>query len=478
MSSVVTMAGAAPAAALLAAQKAAHERDGPPGAAVRRERLERCVALLSLHKEDIVAALGADFGARSADMSRLTDIAAAIAPLKFARAKLEGWMRPERRQVEAPLGLIGAKAEVRFQPKGVVGIISPWNFPVQLTFAPLAGVLAAGNRCLIKPSELTPATGALLAQLFSLFFKPEEAAVVTGGPEIGAAFAALPFDHLVFTGSGAVAKHVMRAAAENLTPLTLELGGKSPVILSRTADLEKAAARIMAGKTMNAGQICLAPDYLLAPSALCEAFVAAAGAAVAKMYPKLKNNPDYASLIDHRHYERVRALLADARAKGARIIELNPLKEDFSQQEHWKIPPALVLDVTDDMRIMQEEIFGPLLPVKTYGALDEALAAVNARPRPLAVYYFGNDRAEMEAILAGTVSGGVAVNDVVFHASVEDLPFGGVGASGMGAYHGRDGFLEFSHKKAVFTQTPHELTALLRPPYGEMFRKFLAPRLK
>ncbi len=463
---------------ILARQKAAHIREGAPTQAQRTDRLNRCVALLVEHGDELIESLNADFGARSKDASRFTDIAASIGPVKFAREHLGKWMKTEKRKVESPLNLLGAKAEVRFQPKGVIGIISPWNFPVNLTFAPLAGVLAAGNRAMIKPSELTPATSEAMARLFDLYFDEEEIAVVTGGPDVGGAFSELAFDHLVFTGGTSIAYHVMAAAAKNLVPLTLELGGKSPVIVGPSADMAKTAARIMNGKTLNAGQICLAPDYVMVPKANEAAFVEAATGAVAKMFPTLKDNPDYTAIINQRHYDRVRALVADAKEKGARIVEINPANEDFSQQEHRRIPPTLILDATDDMKVMQDEIFGPVLPVKTYGKVEEAVAYVNAHDRPLGLYYFGEDAGEQEMVLNRTTSGGVTVNDVVFHVAQEDLPFGGIGPAGMGSYHGRDGFMEFSHKKAVYTQIKSELLAMLRPPYTDAFRKQIAGRVK
>lgn len=452
--------------------------EGPPSAAARRDRLNRCIELLVAHGEAMCDAMAQDFGWRSKDASRLTDIAASIAPLKHARAHLEAWMRPERRKPEFPLGLLGARAEVRFQPKGVVGVISPWNFPVQLTFGPLAGVLAAGNRALIKPSEFTPATSELMRSLIAGAFADEELAVVPGGAELGAAFAGLPFDHLVFTGATSIARHVMRAAAEHLTPLTLELGGKSPVVLGQGADLAKAAVRVMTGKTLNAGQVCLAPDYVLAPEGQRDALVAALGEATRKLYPTLKDNPDYTAIINQRHFERLTGLIEDARQKGAEVVSLNPAGEDFSQQEHRRIPPTLILNPSEDMRCMQDEIFGPVLPIKTYGRLAEAIDYINAKPRPLALYYFGADAAEEAALLERTTSGGVTLNDVIYHVAQEDLPFGGVGPSGMGAYHGRDGFLEFSHRKSVFRQIGSELLAITRPPYGESFRKLVASRIK
>jgi len=464
---------------VLERQKRANERKGPPSAAVRKDRLTRCINLILAHKDEFLDALQTDFGSRSRDMSTLTDIAAAIGPMKQARSELDGWMKPQKRKVTpAPLGLFGAKAEVRYQPKGVIGVMTPWNFPVQLAMDAIAGAFAAGNSVMLKPSEFTPATSALLAQTLDLYFDEEEIAVILGGAEIGAAFSSLPFDHLIFTGATSVGRHVMRAAAENLVPVTLELGGKSPVVISDTADLAKTAARVMQGKTMNAGQICLAPDYVMAPKQSVDGFVAEAKAAVAKMYPTIKDNGDYTAMINQRHFDRVKGLIADARAKGAEVIEINPAGEDFSQQEHRKIPPTLIVGATDDMSVMQEEIFGPVLPIMTYQSLDGAIADINARPRPLALYYFGEDEGESERLLARTHSGGVTINDVIFHFSMDDLPFGGVGPSGMGAYHGHRGFVEFSHEKAIYRQMKSELLAMLRPPYGDTFRKQIAGRLK
>jgi coniferyl-aldehyde dehydrogenase len=462
--------------AILDRQKAAHLRDGAPSAETRIERIDRCILLLVEHKQAIVDALNQDFGARSPTVTAFTDVAGSIGPLKHARDHLRGWMKTEkRRTTPAILGLLGAKAEVRCQPKGVVGVISPWNFPVNLTFSPLAGVLAAGNRAMIKPSEFTPATSDLLKRMFASAFSEEEIAVVTGGPDVGQAFAGLAFDHLIFTGATSIARHVMRAAAENLVPLTLELGGKSPVILGRSADVKVAAARIMNGKTLNAGQICLAPDYILAPKESLDGFVHAAEGAVKGMFPTMKDNPDYTSVINQRHFERITAYVDEARAKGARVVELKPDGEDFSQQEHHKIPPTLIIDPADDLKVMQEEIFGPVLPVKTYAQVDDAIAYVNARDRPLGLYYFGADDAEREKVLGSTTSGGVSVNDVIMHVAQEELPFGGVGPAGMGSYLGVDGFREFSHKKAVFSLIKADLGPLkqMRPPYGAGIKGYL-----
>ncbi|MEI9989368.1 MAG: coniferyl aldehyde dehydrogenase [Rhizomicrobium sp.] len=460
-------------------QKKAHLKDGAPSAERRIEWLDRAIALLVGHKDAITDALREDFGHRSVEASLFTDVSGSIGPLKHARAHLKSWMKREKRKVTPTiLGLLGAKAHVEYQPKGVVGVISPWNFPFNLTFSPLAGIFAAGNRTMIKPSEFTPRSSELMARMFRSAFDESEVAVFTGGPDVGAAFSRLAFDHLLFTGATSIAYHVMKAAAENLVPTTLELGGKSPVIVGDSADLSLAAKRVMFGKTMNAGQICLAPDYVMVPENKARDFVHEAANAVSAMFPTLKDNPDYTSVINQRHYDRLQGYLDDARSKGAEIVELNPAKEDFRQQPYHKIPPTLVLNPTDDMKIMQDEIFGPLLPVKTYGAVDEAIGYVNAHSRPLGLYYFGSDNAEQEKVLTRTTSGGVSVNDVVMHVAMEDLPFGGIGPSGMGSYHGIDGFRTFSHAKAVFQQTGRDLTAMLRPPYGAGIRKMLAGSIK
>lgn len=464
---------------ILDKQKAAVLRDGMPPASKRIEWLDKSIDLLCTHREALNDAMSADFGHRSKDQSDFADIAVSVDTLKHAKRHVRKWMRSERRAPQFPLGLLGARAAVHFQPKGVVGIVSPWNFPVNLTFGPLAAVLAAGNRAMIKPSEFTPRTSELMADLTARYYTDEEVAVFTGEADVGAAFTRLPFDHIIFTGGTSIAYHVMRAAAENLVPVTLELGGKSPVIIGRSADIDKAAARIMAGKTVNAGQVCLAPDYVFVSEDSVDRFVEAASAAVADMYPNgMRDNDDYSSVINQRHYERLKACLEDARAKGADVVEINPRNEDFSQQRHHKMAPHIVLGANDEMKVMQDEIFGPIMPVQPYSNIEDTVAYVNANPRPLALYYFGSDSKERDFVLSNTTSGGVTVNDVVFHFAQEDLPFGGIGPSGTGAYHGRDGFHEFSHKKAVYTQTGLELLKVMRPPYGKTFRKLIGARLK
>jgi coniferyl-aldehyde dehydrogenase len=463
---------------VLRRQRAAQLAAGPPSAELRIDRLDRAIGTVVDHQDEIVDALVSDFGRRSPEESLMTNVMGSIEPLKFAKKNLRRWMRSEKRKVMFPLNILGARAEVRYQPLGVIGIISPWNFPFNLTFGPLAGALAAGNRVMIKPSEFTPASSALMERMLASVFDETEVAVFTGGPEVGQAFAGLPFDHLLFTGATSIGRHVMRAAAENLVPVTLELGGKSPVVVSRSANLEDAAQKIMAGKLMNAGQICLAPDYVFVPEEQKADFVGALKTSAAKMYAGLAENPDYTSVINQRHRDRLQRYLTEARAQGADVIEINPAHEDFDSDEHCKMAPALVLDPDDKMAVMTEEIFGPILPIKTYRQIDEVIDYINDRDRPLGLYYFGKDKGEQERVLSRTTSGGVTINDVIMHVSVEDLPFGGVGPSGMGSYHGREGFKTFSHARGILTQTKFNIGAMMRPPYGEKIRKMVKGQIK
>jgi coniferyl-aldehyde dehydrogenase len=463
-----------------ARQRAAFDAELPVSAAARRDRLKRCMSMMKAHGEDFAAAMSEDFGHRSRAQSMLTDIAASIAPARQALKHLDRWMQPEKRSVQFPLGLLGAKARVEFQPKGVVGVISPWNFPVQLTMAPLAGIFAAGNRAMVKSSEFTPVTAALFESVAPNFFAEDELAFFSGGPEVGQAFAKLPFDHLIFTGATGIGKHILHAAADNLTPVTLELGGKSPVIIGGSADMKRAAERIAIGKMMNAGQICLAPDYLMVPSDREDELIGEITKAVSVMYPTLLTNDDYTSVVNARHRDRLRGYLDDARAKGGEVIEINPANEDFAASNGNKMPLYLVRNPTDDMTVMQEEIFGPILPIKSVASTDEAIGYVNAHDRPLGLYYFGTDAAEERRVMERTISGGVTVNDVIFHVSMEDLPFGGVGPSGMGSYHGQDGFKTFSHAKSIYSQPRIDVAKLagLKPPYGASTRKTVARELK
>lgn len=455
---------------LLERQREAYLLEGVVSAATRRDRLERAIGLLNTHESRLVEAMNEDFGHRSEHQSLLTDIGGSIGPLRTAQKNLGKWMKPEKRKVGPfPLNLLGAKSRVEYQPLGVVGLISPWNFPVNLTFTPLAGILAAGNRCMIKPSEYTPATSEAMAEIFPTVFDELEIAVVIGGPQTGQDFSGLAFDHLLFTGATSIARHVMRAAAENLVPVTLELGGKSPVVVGRSADMQKTTDAIMTGKMMNAGQICLAPDYVFVPEENLDEFVESTRRSVARLYPTLLDNPDYTSVINERHFDRINGYIEEAREKGATVVELNPANEDFHQQPHYKIPPTLIVDPDDTLKVMQDEIFGPVLPVKRYRDIDDTVQYINRRPRPLGLYYFGTDNAEQQRVLSHTTSGGVTVNDVVMHVAQEDLPFGGVGPSGMGSYHGLDGFRTFSHAKAIFQQSKLNVAELagIRPPYSE-----------
>lgn len=466
--------------AILDAQRAAYLTGGVVTAEIRIDRINRAIKLLVDNADDLCAAMNQDFGNRPLLMSKMTDIAHSVMELKHARRNVRKWMKPEKRSLDFPLGLLGARAEIVYQPLGVVGLVSPWNFPVSLIFGPLAGILAAGNRCMIKPSEYTPATSELTARLVAEYFEPNEITLATGDAEMGAAFCALPFDHLLFTGATNVARHVMRAAADNLVPVTLELGGKSPVVIGRSADLALAARRIMAGKMMNAGQVCLAPDYVFVPRDLIDDFVEACKSAVTGMYPALKDNDDYTSIISDRHVDRMTNFLSDAASRSKDVIEINPVQEDFSDHAARKMPLSLVIDPDEDALVMKQEIFGPILPIKPYNDMTEVVDYVNRQPRALALYYFGRDKAEERYVLGRTTSGGVTVNDVIAHITAENLPFGGIGPSGMGAYHGVDGFRNFSHAKSVFRQTRFNIAKMVGqvPPYGARTAKLIAQLIK
>jgi len=457
----------------LRAQRSAFESQGPASAAVRRERLDRAIDLLVANQSVLCEAVASDFGRRPAELTRFMDIFPSVHALKFARRHVARWMKPVRRRLGFPNALPGTRGEIVYQPLGVVGIISPWNFPITLVFGPLAGILAAGNRCLIKPSELTPATSALLADLVAKSFAPDEIAVINGGAEVAIAFSRLPLDHLLFTGSTRVGRQVMAAAAAHLVPVTLELGGKCPVIIGRSADLSRAVDRILLGKLANAGQVCLAPDHVYVPRESVGAFVQEAQSWARRVYPGLPDNRDYTALLTSQHRQRAEELIADARAQGAEVVGLGASSSDTTAN---LVSPCLVVGATPAMKVMREEIFAPVLPVLGYERIETVIEEIQQRARPLALYYFGSDRAEEREVLAHTVSGGVTVNDVAMHFLAEELPFGGVGPSGMGAYHGEHGFRRFSHARAVFHQSRFDLAGLtgLRPPYGARLRRSLA----
>ncbi|MGB6910948.1 MAG: coniferyl aldehyde dehydrogenase [Methyloceanibacter sp.] len=450
--------------AILARQRAAFLRDGPPSPADRRRDLMKLKHALLAHRNDLVAAVNADYGHRAEQETLLLDLGSSIGAIKYLHDNLARWMRPERRSVA--MVFFPGSNRVLYQPLGVVGVVAPWNYPLNLALVPLATALAAGNRVMLKPSEFVPATTELLESLLAAIFDEEQVAVVTGGEKIGRAFSALPFDHLLFTGSIPVGRAIMRAASDNLVPVTLELGGKSPVIVERGASSPTAVRRIAYGKLANGGQTCVAPDYALLPDDEIEDFVATYKQEVEKLYPDIASNPDYTWIVNDQHFARLSSLVENARAKGARVIELGT-RPAASQSRLF--PPVLLLDVTDEMDAMKEEIFGPILPIVPYRALEDAVAYVNTRPRPLALYYFGPDGPGRRLVLERTTSGGVTINDTLLHGAQEDLPFGGVGHSGMGAYHGPEGFKTMSHAKGVYEQPRWNLADGVRPTFGKLF---------
>lgn len=454
-------------------QQAARGEPNPP-VEVRLRRLRALDRLLRENVEALADAVRRDFGHRSVAETRLLELFPSYEAIADARRYLRGWMRPQRRNVS--LWFQPGSAEVRFQPLGAVGIIVPWNYPIYLAVGPLVAAIAAGNRALVKMSEFTPATAHLFAELISRHFAEDEVAVVEGDAGVAHAFSQLPFDHLLFTGSTPVGHHVMRAASENLTPVTLELGGKSPAIIGAGANFEKAVERIIVGKTLNAGQTCIAPDYVLLPAGQEDAFVDAARRVLAACYPDIGSTPDYTSIVSDRHFERISGYVHEARAMGAEVVELAPgVAADPITR---RFPPVVLRGVGDEMQVMRDEIFGPVLPLIPYADLDQAIAFVNARPRPLALYYFDTQSACINRVLGETVSGGVTINDTLLHIAQDDLPFGGVGASGMGCYHGVEGFRTFSAKKAVFRQSRLAGIGLFKPPYGKLFERLMRVLLR
>jgi coniferyl-aldehyde dehydrogenase len=466
---------------LLRLQRESYLAEGEVSAETRIDRLDRTIDVLVVNAEKISEAMNSDFGCRPRQVNLMTDVTGSLENLKHAKKHLRRWMKAEKRPSMFPLGLLGGRSSIQYQPKGVVGVIAPWNFPLGMVFEPLAGVIAAGNRAMIKPSEFTPATSELIAEMVGKTFDPTEIAVVTGGPEVGQAFSSLAFDHMVFTGATSVARHIMAAASKNLVPVTLELGGKSPTVISETADLREAIERIMVGKMLNAGQVCIAPDYVMLPEGKMDEAVAIAREVVAEMYPTLLNNEQYTAMLNERHFQRMQKNIDDANDRGAQVVAINPANEDFSVNPTQKIPPTLILNPGDDALCMQDEIFGPLLPLKTYTKFEDVISYINARPRPLAAYYFGKDSTEEHRFLTGTTSGGACVNDVMFHMLQKDLPFGGVGPSGMGSYHGIEGFKAFSHAKSVYKQPgkiPVTKLAGFMPPYGDASEKSIKQKVK
>jgi len=451
--------------------RSAFRLDMAPTLAARRDRLSRLAHMTRRHAKDIIGTISADFGHRSQHETLIADLLAVDEAIKHARRHLARWMRPQR--IATQVMYRPGYNRLLSQPLGVVGVVAPWNYPYQLSMLPALGALAAGNRVMIKPSELTPRTAELMARIVRESFAEDELAVYPGDAALGKAFVELPFDHLFFTGSTAVGRLVAQAAAKNLTPVTLELGGKSPVIVDADGAFDSIAPKIAIGKLFNAGQTCIAPDYALVPRARIDEFARAMTGAMAKLYPTLAGNADYTSIVSERHYARLAALVADAKSRGARLIEVNPAGEKLDPATR-KLAPTLVLDVDADMAVMREEIFGPLLPVVPYDTLEDALDYVNAHDRPLALYWFGDDTHRRDRVLRDTIAGGVTVNGCLTHFAQEAQPFGGVGASGSGSYHGVYGFRTFSKEKAVYYQGRLGIMPLLLPPYGRVLDRVLA----
>lgn len=450
---------------LLSAQQQAFQAHPMPSAEQRIEWLQALRSQLTAQQQQLAEAISADFSHRSQHETLLAELMPSLDGIDYACKRIKRWMKPSRRKVS--LAFQPARAQVVYQPLGVVGVIVPWNYPLFLSIGPLTGALAAGNRVMIKMSEHTPRTAQLLKELFAQVFPADLVCVVQGEADVAAAFSALPFDHLLFTGSTTVGKQVMRAAANNLTPVTLELGGKSPAIIDTDIPLTDAAERIAFGKMVNSGQTCVAPDYVLVPETKVDEFVTALRNSVLKFYPKLIDNPDYTAIINPQQLQRLQATVADAIELGAEAIVIH------SEEQDQRLPLTLLLQVNDDMRVMQEEIFGPILPIVSYTTLDEALAYIAQRPRPLALYYFGYQREQQQHVLHNSHAGGVCINDTLMHVAQDDLPFGGIGPSGMGHYHGHEGFLTFSHSKAVFSKQRFNAAKLIYPPYGGWLQKLI-----
>ena len=460
-------------------QRSAFYAEGLVSLETRLDRLDRCLALIVDHQQEFIDAVNSDFGNRSRHVTLMTDLYTSVSGIKFVKKHLQQWMKPEKRRANFPLGLFGAKAYIHYQPKGVIGVMAPWNVPVSMVFNPLADVLGAGNRAMVKPSEFTPASSALMAELIQRYFDDTELTVITGDADTGAAFSALCFDHLIFTGATGIGRHVMRAAAESLTPVTLELGGKSPVIVGHDVDMDDCIGKLIAGKCMNSGQLCISPDYCFVPEAQLDSFLAKAKKVFKRLYPGVMDNTDYVSMINQRHYQRVLSYIDEAAEKGARVINLNNDDENFRASGSQKIPLHLIVNPGNELLTMQHEIFGPILNINTYSDLNEVISFINRQPRALALYYFGKDQTETDKVLDLTISGGVTVNDIGMHVGCEDIPFGGVGQSGMGSYHGIDGFRTFSHAKSVFRQGRVNIAKLAGtlPPYGKGVDKMMAKQI-
>ena len=448
---------------------------------VREDRLDRGLAMLLAHREKLLDALMQDFSARSRDWTTLAEIFAPAQVFIDARRQVKRWMQSERREAPAPFNVFGARAEIRYQPLGVIGIMGAWNGPLNLVLVPLATALAAGNRAMLCPSDMMPRMAEALDAAVTEYFNASEVVVVRGGLAVSKAFAKLPFDHLLFTGSPAVGAEVMAQAAPNLVPVTLELGGKCPVIIAPDADIVDAAKELIATKTMNGGQACLAPDLVLVPRKQCEILVREMDAAAAALYPSAVKNPDYCGIVNARHFQRVESLVEQARQLGARVMTLGLAgdRDAIRDADKGRLALHLVIDPPSESRAMTEEIFGPVMTVLLYDDLDAACMNLRAMPKPLGLYVFTKNKRTLGFVLDRTFSGGVTVNDALFHYSVPDLPFGGVGRSGMGAYSfGIEGFKRFSHARAIYHQAgPRSLLRVMQPPYGRLFDWVIRKRL-
>lgn len=464
-------------AAVLERQRAAFLTDGPPDATMRRNRIDRLLALVLDNADDFVDAMAADFGTRPRVGSLFTEIMGMISVIEHTRSHVGQWMQPSR--LMRPARAFGLRAGVEPSPLGVVGIIGPWNFPLNLVVLPASAAFAAGNRVMVKMSEVTARTAELMQTLSTAYFSPEELAVVTGDAHVAADFAALPFDHLFFTGSPSVGTLVQRAAATNLVPVTLELGGKNPVVVGPGAEVARAAARIAQGRMINGGQVCVCPDYVFVPVDKTDEFVRLLRENLARMFPSIAASADYCSSVNEANFDRVVGLIEDARDKGARVDSVVPPGEILPDRSTRKIAPTILQDVDHSMRIASEETFGPVLTIEPYERLSDVVDYINSRPAPLVAYWFGPDDADFRSFVRHTRSGGVARNDFAAQMIPSAAPFGGVGRSGMGAYHGKAGFDTFSHHRTVVgSDLPFTITGRAAPPFTRSMRVTTALALR